>query len=306
MKNITIPVFFLLFLAFQSCDKIDAPYRETSTSGTVIDENTIVIGGDTIAFGTDSTTAVTKVLLEDYTGHLCGTCPPAAFYLHDSLKVQYGEQLVTMSVHSGGFADTCPTALDCPSNNPPGAFEINYKTDVGNTWTSTFGVTANPIGLINRAGYPSSHKKVYTAWKAAIISELANSPKIKMRMKVLYDASSREVKVAVHSSLLQNVSDSLRLQVVLVEDSIVDWQQWYNHTPQLVPDYVHHDVLRNTFNGNFGDLISTGNDSLGKIFLNGYSLSVKSGWNAQKCKAIAFISGGNYRVIQSEEIHITE
>ena len=46
------------------------------------------------------------------------------------MRVTFGDQLFVISIHSGQFADVCPTALDCPA--PAGAFTFDYRTRVGN------------------------------------------------------------------------------------------------------------------------------------------------------------------------------
>ena len=298
----------LAAVAIYSCDKVEGPTREEDKTGVVIGENAVVVDGDTLAFDSVAYSAQKHVLAEDYTGHLCGTCPPAGITLNDSLKSQFGEQLVVISIHAGNFADVCPTALDCPSAAPSGAFTMDFRCSVGNAWNTKFGITANPIGMIDRIGYPSSHKKVYTLWKSAIQSELAVAPSLKMRVKSSYDAASRKVRAAIQGELVQNYNGTLKLQMVIVEDSIVDWQQWYAHSPQLVPDYVHHDVLRQSLNGDFGDsLLSATPITSGTKFIKGYYNTLDAAWNADKCHVVAFIyDADTYQVIEAIDSKIGE
>ncbi|MBL0105063.1 MAG: Omp28 family outer membrane lipoprotein [Bacteroidetes bacterium] len=309
MKKIIFPALLIAgAIAIYSCDKIDGPTREEDNSGVVLGENALLIDGDTLSFDTLAYSAQKHVLAEDYTGHLCGTCPPAGVTLNDSLKAQFGDQLVVISIHAGQFADVCPTALDCPSAAPTGAFTADYRTALGNSWNTKFGITANPIGMIDRVGYPTSHKKVYTAWKNAVQTELAVAPVAKMRMKTTYDATSREVRAAVQGQLVQEYNGTLKLQMVVVEDSIVDWQQWYAHNPQLVSDYVHHDVLRGSFNGDFGDTLSTGAPIANSTkFIKGYFTSLAANWNADKCHVIAFVyDADTYQVVEVVQAKVGE
>src|SRR4051812_5513690 len=87
-----------LILLIASCDKIEAPYREP------------VPVNDFCTTGIEDSIPHKKVLVEDYTGHLCGNCPAAGIYLNDTLKSVYNHCLVIISVHAGFFAGTCPTA----------------------------------------------------------------------------------------------------------------------------------------------------------------------------------------------------
>ncbi len=298
----------LLAFAVYACDKIDGPRTEVNNSGVVLGDNAIVISGDTIVFDADSSSAVQRVLIEEFTGHLCGTCPPAGKMLNDSLRLLFGDQLVVVSIHAGNFADICPTALDCPGAAPSGSFTTDFRCGISDAIMTKFGVTANPLGMVNRVGYPTSHKKTYLTWKSFAQTELSIAPTIRMNSKVLYNSTTREVKAAVRTEMLANYTGSLKVQMVLVEDSIVDWQQWYSHTPQYVPDYVHHDVLRASFNGDSGDsLIAETTITSGTKFVNGYFTNVASNWNADKCKVVSYIYDANtYKVIQVIEEKIVQ
>ena len=88
---------FLLWMT--SCDKVDAPYRTTTSVGVVyINNDTVVIDGDTLGFNSDNTNPGKKVLAEDYTGILCGNCPYAGIKLNDTIQPAYGDRLVVVSV----------------------------------------------------------------------------------------------------------------------------------------------------------------------------------------------------------------
>ncbi len=298
----------VLSLTIFACDKIDGPRLEENNSGFAIGDNLIIVDGDSLVFGPDSSTAIQRVLIEEFTGHLCGTCPPAGKMLNDSLRTLFGELLVVISVHAGNFAEVCPSALDCPSAAPAGSFETDFRCGVSNAQYTQFGITANPLGMVDRVGYPTSHKKTYLSWKNFATTELGVAPTIKLRSEVLYDATARIVKAAVRTEMLASYTGNLKVQMEIVEDSIVDWQQWYNHTPQYVPDYVHHDVLRASMNGNTGDsLIADATIPAGKIFLNGYFSTLATNWNADRCKVVCFVyDADTQKVIQVIEEKIVQ
>ena len=304
-KIIHLVVVSLAVITFSACDKIEGPTRENNNSGVVIGDK-IVIDGDTITFPENTSPASSHVLVEDYTGHLCGSCPPAGIQLNDSMRAAFGDQLVVISVHSGQFADVCPTALDCPPAAPAGAFTVNYRTSVGNAWTTKFGVSANPIGMVNRSGYPSSHKKTFSTWKTTAQGELNNAPSAKMDISLNYDNVSRKLKAGVKTEMVQAYNGTIKLQMVVVEDSIISWQQWYSHVPTLVPDFIHHNVLRTSMNGNFGDTLSVStNTNVGEKLFKGYFSTLASNWDYTKCKVIAFIyDADTYKVIQVVEKRI--
>jgi len=106
-----------------------------------------------------------KVLVEDYTGHLCGNCPDAGVYLNETLKPLYNHSLVVISVHAGFFAGFNPGCAACGIGEPGGSFRTDFNTTAGTAWNTFFGITGNPKGMIDRIDYPTAtHSKAYTAW----------------------------------------------------------------------------------------------------------------------------------------------
>src|SRR5258708_19057865 len=87
-----IAVIVLLFIF--SCDKVEHPYINVSSSNQVSDSSCV--------FPVSNPNVYRKIFLEDYTGHLCGTCPPAAVALYETwgLKQTYGDTLISIGVHS--------------------------------------------------------------------------------------------------------------------------------------------------------------------------------------------------------------
>ena len=79
----------LLVVSIVSCDKIDGPRLEEDNSGISIGDNAVVIEGDTLVVADDLSPAVQRVMIEEFTGHLCGSCPPAAIILNDSLRAHF-------------------------------------------------------------------------------------------------------------------------------------------------------------------------------------------------------------------------
>jgi hypothetical protein len=305
----------ILFLATISiavsmigCDKIEPPYRETTTqSGFVANDSTIIIGSDTIIFDYDTTSNVKRVLVEDYTGHLCGNCPYAGLFLNDTLKPLFGDRLVVMSVHAGWFAYACPHtgASPCPGvSAPAGSFATDFINSTSTAWDTKFGNSSagNPNGMIDRIDYPSDNVKYTGTWQANIQSQLSKSCDFKIRIINIYDSATRSMNSAVQVKSLINSSDSLKLQVVLTEDSIKDWQEWYSHTPQFDSLYIHHHVMRGAINSDFGQTLSNSTIVPGSIFMNGYTFTINSNYVATKCKVVVFIyNASTYEIIQAAE-----
>jgi hypothetical protein len=284
-------------IAFISCDKVDSPFR--------VEDNTVVIDStDTLCiFPVQSGGGFRKVLAEEYTGHLCGNCPPASIFLNDTLKPKYQDSLVVISVHAGYFAGICPMAAACPSGAPPGSFTTNFSTVVGETWYSDFNVPTNPVGMINRIGYPSSHIKAKSQWDNLIKNQLLTLATARLRINNTFDESTRTLQTCIETKFLAYLNDSIRLQIVLTEDSIINWQVWYGHTPEDEPNFLHHHVLRTDVNTPNGSFLASGNIAADSTILKKFKYeNIPSAWNADHLSVVAFVyKTSNREIIQVEE-----
>jgi hypothetical protein len=292
MKIKSIFILSIVAVLYFGCDKVDAPYREE------------VVTPDFCATGIDDSIPNKKVLVEDYTGHTCGNCPDAGVYLNDSLKAIYNHCIVVVSVHAGFFAPVCPGGLSCPTNAPSGSFSTDFTTAAGNAWNTFFHITGNPKGMVDRIGFPgNTHSKGFTAWSGAIASELTKNAKAKISIANTYSQSNNSVGVSVSSEFLENITGDHKLQVIITEDSVIDWQVWYNHTPVDDSTYVHHHVMRASLNGDWGDLVASGNTTAGTQVTKSYNFTIPSNvLNVDHCNIVAFIYDDTTKeVLQVEE-----
>lgn len=305
-KHISLIVLTALFVWISSCDKVDAPYRTASSVGVVyVNNDTVVIDGDTLGFSSDNSTPGKKVLAEDYTGILCGNCPYAGIKLNDTIQLAYGDRLVVVSVHAGFFAEPCPGGLACPGSQPTGSFTTDFRTSTGEEWDHNFGNSnaGNPNGLIDRVGFPSHQQvKAPAVWSSVIQQRSTLAAPFALRIKNNYDASSRELKIAVQSRAVSSMTGPFKLTVILTEDSLIDWQEWYPPvTPEYDPDYIHRHVLRTAVNSDYGEVIGEATVNAGDIALRGYKITLNPAWEAKHMRIVAFISEEqSYEVKQVE------
>lgn len=215
----------LALVIFCSCDvvELDEIYEETTpvVSDTTADTSDVL-----------PDTAPRKVLLEYYTGHLCGNCPGLGGTTLKQLKDLYGENLVAMAIHSGFFARVNSTGT---------SFNTDFRTSVGTSLDDEYGVTISgtPKGLINRTAYESSTIQTPANWGSAISATIGESTDVVLRQSTtIKDASTLSVELEYRIA----ASNSIRFYII--EDSIVDWQRDYDASPEDIEDYVHRYVLR--------------------------------------------------------------
>ncbi|MFM2135581.1 MAG: hypothetical protein RL021_981 [Bacteroidota bacterium] len=293
-----------LLLAY-GCDKVGYPYVTPGNAEVdSLDENTIIVNGDTFTFGQDNSAVVRKVLLEDYTGHTCGNCPAAGQYISNTLAPANGEQLVAIAVHAGDFA--LPTTSQ--PNQPAGSFQTDFRCQTSNAWNVKFGVNFNPCGMVDRVGFTDgSHLLPYLVWSSMINTQKQQVADQRIRILAHHDSTTGLVRIAVKTEAVRAFNRNLKLQVVVTEDSVVDWQTWYGHIPEYEPNYVHRHVLRGAANGDFGVNVFQGATPVGSKSIKGCEFQLQPYMDPHHCSVVAFLfDADTEEVVQTEELHITE
>ena len=251
-----------------------------------------------------------KVLIEDFTGHLCPNCPNAAREL-DAIHDIYGDQIIGMAVHvSTTFAR--PYA----SNQAPN-FQYDFRTDWGNGLDDFYGISAVglPRGMVNRIGYPDNHKLGKDEWASAAALELKKDINFKIYI------SSDENSISITSEVQDNINSDYSLCVCLTESSIINWQK---DGQENVENYQHNHVLRTVLideslsnNSNYivgqqiEKIINYDLLALEQYNINYSANTAEAGngnagdWSASNMSVIAYIYNTNTKeIVQVEEAHL--
>lgn len=248
-----------------SCDKVSNPIQNPDQS-------------------VDTTTYVRKVLLEDYTGHYCGNCPNAA-KVAENLDKQYGGKVIVVAVHAGWFAKLFPPD-----------YVTSYTTAAGNDWdgSSGFGISAvgNPNGMVNRKDYNGNGLiQKETKWPTTVSLALSDTYILGLKLDLNYNSSSRILNTTVKANFKNDASypNSVKINVILLEDSIIGDQKDYTKSPDHVTDYVFMHMLRGAINGSWGTELKAGPvkaaDSANVSF-NNFSIDPK--FNEKHLTVVAF------------------
>lgn len=255
-------------ILLNSCDEVEAPIITTPNPYNAVKY------GDAPTFSADPT-PTKNVLIEEFTGHLCGFCPPATAMVK-ALDEELGERLVPVSVHAGTLAVV---------SNPP--FQANYNTEVGNIYWGQLEGGFNPAARVDRQGGISNFY-VENAWEANINTQLAEVPRTNLQMIAESINEDGVINIHVHNQFLQNLSGSYNLIVLLAESHIISAQEDYDQTPSEILDYEHNHLLRTGVTGAYGIPLAT-NPTNGLESVNSFTLPVQSNWNASNCTVIAFV-----------------
>jgi len=265
----------ITLVVLSACDVIQPPYEQQTTNN-------------------PSDTNNRKVLLEEFTGYRCGNCPYAAL-VSDQLEAAYKGRVLSIGEHIGYYAIP----------EPP--FSQDYRSVTGNEIDAVYKISdiGTPNGLINREVHDGKLIKEKDSWAQYTAQELKKTADMKFGITTSFNNTSKTISADITVRYVNAPTDQNHyLAVYVVEDSVVGFQTWYNHTPQDNEDYVHHNVLRASMNGTWGEKLSTTNIAANQVFNKHYELTIPStaNWRAKKLKIVAFVyqdNGGNSKPIQN-------
>ncbi len=274
----TIYILAIMGLLFGACDKIEEPYL-------------VETGGS----GPGPGVKVRKVLLEEYTGHLCVNCPEGTKLAND-LKQVFGEQLVLLTIHAGDLAS--------PSVEP---YTADYRTTAGTAIYNFYQPIGVPTGMVNRTPYQGSTVLFKDSWEPAIQDLTDLPPEVFIEIETEYNEGTRKLNIHVHSEFLQDLDKTYNLSVLIIESGIISPQK--NDESSIGPspnwlDYEHKHMLRKSLNGTWGDFLAE-QAVIGTIMSKDYSITLDNEWDANHCGVIAIVlDSETYEILQVEEAHI--
>ena len=289
MKKIVFIAFAVLLTAIAittSCDKVDAPYLEEGGS---------IVTGDTVR----------KLLLEDFTGHLCPNCPGAHLTI-EGLKKVYGDRMVVSVIHTGYFATVDPAPYD-----------YDFTCTAGDAIGVAFGAdqVGLPKGMVNRkktGGY-LMNPAAYATAVSKILDDLDTKPDIFIEIKPTYKSSDKTIAVDVKMSVLKNMpAGKYNISVIVVESKIIAAQKntvsSINNGHEIL-DYEHNEILRGAINTTWGEEFADASLSVGQTFSKSYSnYKIGTDWKSDNLTIIAYVSYADgpkdKEIIQAEEVHL--
>lgn len=208
-----------------------------------------------------------NVLIEDFTGHNCPNCPPAADVAH-ALHEANPSRVHVASIHSSSVG-----ASDFQNVNLALGYTINFMNPQGLELGQFFGnlgvgFFGNPSGTISRTYESTDLFYASGFWSTKVNQILSSALPVAIKSHVNYYDATKGVYLHTEVELLDGTLDpsNLGMVVYMMEDSIVGPQ---NNQSSYVPDYVHRDIMRGTLSGlAFGRDLTSGTVNNGKYYLD--------------------------------------
>ena len=216
-----------------------------------------------------------NVLLEEFTGHKCGFCPPATAMVK-LWDAELGDRLVPVTIHAGTLAAV--------GSEP---FERDFTNPDGNTYWAQVEGGFNPSGRVNRVtGVQNAYPDAF--WRDMIDEEMAKNPEVAMQMVTSFVQEDGIVNVHAHAQFLSNLSGNYDIVVLLTESKIISAQEDYSQEPSEIIDYEHNHVLHDAITPAAGLPLASnprGNDT----FVKSFSYELNTNWNPEHCHIVAFV-----------------
>jgi hypothetical protein len=278
-------LFIATSLFFLSCDKIENPVLETNA---YLESEY----GPAPTFSI-ATTPHRNVFFLEFTGHLCGYCPPATAALK-TWDEEQGENLVVMAVHAGTLAE--------PSSEP---FQTDYRTESGDLIWSHISGGFNPGGLADKFPIQTGEELLgWNSWQTKIQQAAAVSTPAVLQLKAEYISENKHLNVHANTQFLEAAAGNYSVLIYLVESNIISPQEDYSQDPTEILDYEHNHVLRAPISQTFGDAVVS-NPSAGSNITKSYTYSVRNNWVMSNCTVVAaLVDNATGNVVNAAEVEL--
>jgi hypothetical protein len=283
--------FILLAMAllFGACDRIENPV--TVAKNKYRDD----LYGPAPTFNATSE-ATRNVLFEEFTGHLCGFCPPSTA-LALALDAQLGERMVTVAIHAGSLAATGGTL-----------FQTDYTTPVGNIYWAQLNGGFNPTARIDRIGGLSSYEYLDPAnpssWQNIVTTRMNVATPAALQANCEYVAADNVLNIHMNSQFIESYTGNVNLVVLLVENHIISAQEDYSQTPSEIEEYEHEHVLRTNVTEPMGNLVIN-SPSLGYSSTSSFTIPLQANWVPTNMTVVGYLVDSNsHEVLNAIEYEI--
>lgn len=232
------------------------------------------------------------VLLEDFTAHQCGNCPPAGA-LAEQIAEDSDGLVHLLAIHAGSLAAV--------SSAP---FDTDWTNTEANAYWDQLAAQVNPIGRINRRGGPEEIASPNN-WPALVEAELALTPDAHLQGAVIPDPTvSGDVHLHTHITFANAVAGDVRLALLINENHLIAAQLDYQSDPQVIEDFEHNHLLRGSLSGADG-LVVASNPAAGSTVQLDYTLVWNDEWVLDNSHVLAVLTNANGEVLNCLDLPFT-
>ncbi len=238
-----------------------------------------------------------NVLLIDFTGHTCKSCPKAHRMIKQ-IQAVYGDRINPIAFHMGYFARVTGDL-----------FVTDFNTPEGDELEPYYEIISYPIGLVN-----TLHKdelSPYPGWSSEVAEYIELDARVRIEAESSYqeDSQRAEIDISLSTSIGWNDSEEhdVRLAIYLTESHIIAPQKDEEATPMDVVNYEHNHVFRTAFGGYWGESIDLTAYSVDNPLQLKKTLEINPDWVADNCHIVIFAYENDTKeVLQSIQIDVKQ
>jgi hypothetical protein len=231
------------------------------------------------------------VLLEDFTAHQCGNCPPAGA-LAAQLEAEHEGLVHVLAIHAGSLA----AVSDAP-------FDTDWTNEEAYVYWDQLAFQVNPIGRVNRRGGPAEIVSPNN-WTTVVGAELALTPSAHLQGVAIPDPDAPgNVHLHTHVTFADAIPGEVRLALLISESHLVAAQLDYGSSPEVIEDFEHNHLLRGSLSGAEGLVIAT-DPAAGSTIQLDYTLAWEDAWALENSHILAILSNADGEVLNSLDLPI--
>lgn len=288
MKPYTILFLALLsgFFAITSCDIIEEPIVPF-TGGYNME-----LYGEPPVF-TAAITEGKNVLVEDFTAHQCGNCPPAA-EIAEGLAELNPDRVFPMAIHAGNLAFTNEE------------YPTDWTNEESNTFWDQLDFQANPLGRINRYG-GSGNFFSPSEWSDKVSEELVTETPLQIQIKTFWfpNAGNGQLNIHINGQFDGTQDGDASLAILFLESNLIGDQLDYTSNPEHITDYEFNHTLRGSVTGAEG-LVVISDAIAGDMFQSDFTINWNSEWVFENSSILAVVTDESGEVINCLGHHLAD
>ncbi len=250
---------------------------------------------DTQYMGPPVTPSARRILVEEFTGATCANCP-AARDLLGNIADQHPGRIIPVEIHIFNFQQSKP------AHGARYDFRTEDGTAIGQQIYST--VSGMPSAGFNRKPFQGELLHYTPKWAGAIEEALKEKAPIQLDLHSEFDPSSRVATVHMKVAYAEPVSGSQFLSLALLENGMVDIQEFTNG--KFDSSYVFKHTLRDMITPVTGTefLAELPKKEAGQVYERWFTYTVPDYVQVENAYLVSFVHHHDAR--SKEVLQVTE
>ncbi len=177
-----------------------------------------------------------------------------------------------------------PNAIFLGYHGPAGSSDP-YDDFPGNSIMNLLTLSAYPTGIIDRTSAPVGRE----SWFSSVNNRNSVPANVSISTNGTFDPVNRLLNLNINSTALQNLSGTFKMNLIILEDSLV-YSQSGNTSCPGGSQYLHNNVVRAMINGAEGEMLINGSTwNIGETISKNIQYTVPANFVIGKCNLVVLV-----------------